>query len=132
TRGPQHMAARPHILVVDHSPELLEFFQELLTEEGYCVTPWAQLEGGIDMVAKINPDLLMIEYRWEAMDETWSSLRQLRTHQLTRHVPIILCTSLVREVGLFQQTLCELNVRVVLKPFEIEQLLGEIAAALAA
>lgn len=128
--GPIRMTKRPRILVVDHSPELSEFFRELLEEEGYCVILRARLDDGIGMVAEVDPDLLMIDYRWDTIDENWSSLRRLRTHESTCHVPIILCTSLVREAGALQHELHELNVRVVLKPFEIDQLLGEVTAAL--
>lgn len=125
------MATRPHILVIDHSRELSEFFEELLEEDGYCVSLRAHLDGDVGMVGELNPDLLLIDYLWDTAEENRSLLRRLRVHESTRHLPIILCTVAGRETREFQKELHELNIRVVLKPFEIDQLLDEDAAALA-
>lgn len=124
------MAKCPHILVIDHSPELSEFFQELFEEEGYRVSRRAHLDGDVGMVAAVNPDLLLIDYRWDTTDENWASLHRLRTHATTRHIPIVLCTTSVVEAMVFEPQLRNLNIRVILKPFEIEQLLADVAAAL--
>ncbi len=124
------MATCPHILVIDPSPELSGLFRELLEEEGYRVSLRAHLEGGVGMVAAVNPDLLLIDYRWDTTDENWASLQRLRSHETTGQIPIILCTAAVQEARAFQRELDDLNVRVVLKPFEIDHLLAEIAATL--
>ncbi len=125
------MTRRPHILVIDQSPSVLELFQELLTEEGYCVSRQARLDGGVGIVLDVNPDLLILDYQWNTENDNWSSLRQLRVQESTKHLPIILCTTAVQEAMAFRDDLDELNIRVVLKPFEIDYFLSEVAAALA-
>lgn len=48
----------------------------------------------------------------------------------TRDIPVIVCTGAVRQVEEMQPHLAEMKVAVVLEPFDIDQLLGELATVL--
>jgi CheY-like chemotaxis protein len=48
----------------------------------------------------------------------------------TANIPIILCTGAVREVQELEGQLKEMKIQVLLKPFDIDELLGLIRTAL--
>ena len=53
---------RPRIMVIDDTPELLELFQDLLTDEGYEVVPFADGIQDIVEVERVRPDLIILDY----------------------------------------------------------------------
>ena len=69
------------------------------------------------------------------MQETgWKFLQLMRLDPQVAHIPLILCTAAVRTVNDPEMAgqLDRLGVRIVLKPFDIEELLTVLAETLAA
>jgi CheY-like chemotaxis protein len=125
---PDHQA--PHILVSNHAPEILALLRELLAEEGYRVTARPRSSLTLDTIVGLNPDLIVIDYMWPQSDNEWTLLNLLRIDRRTRSIPVILCTSAVRHVREMEEHLRSLGIRVVYKPFNIDELVGEVADAL--
>ena len=67
---------------------------------------------------------------WSSDDAGWSLLQMLRMDPRTANIPIVLCTGAVREVEALKARLDEMHVRVVLKPFNIDELAATIASEL--
>ncbi|HEU0164282.1 MAG TPA: response regulator [Thermomicrobiales bacterium] len=122
--------AQPHILAINHSPEVLTLLEELLREEGYRVTTRSHLDRDLRDFSTVSPDLIVIDYMWATDDDNWSLLQLLRMNPATRDIPIVLCTGAVREAQALESHLFEMRIRVVYKPFDIGVLLGVIADAL--
>jgi CheY-like chemotaxis protein len=124
----------PHILVIDDTQEILDLIQELLEEEGYRVTTsMARLD--LDEVKTLAPDVIIQDLRFEQTQELgWKFLHLVRLDPELARIPLILCTTAVRTVNdpEMAEQLDRLGVRVVLKPFLIEDLLSAIAGALTA
>jgi two-component system, OmpR family, phosphate regulon response regulator PhoB len=120
----------PHILVVNHAPEILDLMRDLLEEEGCRVTTQLRTEQDIDTIAEVAPDLIVIDYMWPNSDNEWTLLNLLRIHRRTGHIPVIVCTAAVAQVGPMQDHLLTVGVRVVLKPFDIDHLVAEVRNAL--
>jgi len=121
-----------HILVVNDTQEMLDLFQELLEEEGYRVTTsLAVLD--VDKIVALAPDLIVQDLLFAHVQETgWKFLELVRLSPELAKIPVILCTAaidVVRDEEMAER-LRRLNVRVVLKPFAIEELLEEIARVL--
>jgi CheY-like chemotaxis protein len=120
-------ADRAHILVMNDSQELLDLFQALLEAEGYRVSTsiyvldWTR-------VKDLAPDVIVIDILFERQIKGWEFLTMARLDPGLRQIPIILCTAAIRTVEAMREQLTTVNVVVVYKPFELEQLLDQIAA----
>lgn len=121
----------PHILISNHAPEILDLLQELLAEEGYRVTLHPRASEDLASVVAESPDLIIIDYMWPSSDNEWTLLNMLRIDRHTRHIPVILCTAAVRQVREMEDHLLRMGIRVVEKPFDIDELIAVIADALA-
>jgi CheY-like chemotaxis protein len=125
---------QPHVLVVDDTQEILDLIKELLEEEGYRVTTsMARLD--LDKVKTLAPDIIIQDLLFEQTQELgWKFLILSQLDPELARIPLILCTAAVRTVNepAMAEQLDRLGVRVVLKPFLIEDLLSAIAGALTA
>lgn len=119
-----------HILCINNSEEVLQLFRELLEEEGYRVTTQSYLEKDLDAICTLKPDLIVLDYMWEHEDSGWSLLQMLKMSPNTQVIPVLLCTGAVRRVQELQGHLLDMDVAVVLKPFNIEDLLQVVARQL--
>ena len=121
---------RRHILAVDDSDEVLDVFRLLLEEEGYRVTTRRYVLTSLDEIRADPPDLVILDYLWAGDDAGWSMLQLLRLDRITAKTPIVLCTGAKKEVKALGDRLTRQNVRVILKPFDIDELLQAITLAL--
>ena len=114
-----------HILLVNDTQEILDIMQELLEEEGYRVTPSLSLLN-VDRIKALAPDIIAQDIMFEhAQDQGWKMLHLMRIDPELARIPIVLCTaavSVVRDAAMAEQ-LDRLGVRVILKPFHIDELL---------
>jgi CheY-like chemotaxis protein len=120
-----------HILAINDDAMVLDLFRDLLEDEGYRVSTQLFLDKDLAAIADMAPDLIILDYMWPTDDTGWSLLQMLRMEPQTAHIPIVLCTGAVREVEGMAGHLAEMAVRVVFKPFNIDQLIDEVRAALA-
>jgi CheY-like chemotaxis protein len=80
----------------------------------------------------LKPDLIVLDDMWANEDASWSLLQMLRMDPATETVPIVLCTEAVHEVKALAEHLIGIGVTVVLKPFNIDQLVDAIRERLGA
>ena len=113
---------QPHILCINHSPEILALQKALLEDEGFRVTTHSRLEKDLDKITQLAPDVIIIDYMWTSSDDEWVFLTLLTMNPRTRHIPLILCTAAVQQAKDLQEHLYEMGIRVVLKPFDIDHL----------
>ena len=125
-------ARQPHILVVDETLEFRELLQDLLAGEGYRVTASPALLD-IAQIKALAPDILVQDIPFEhAQERGWTLLSLLRLDPQLARLPVVLCTTAVRTVRHPEMAahLERLGIRVVLKPFALDQLLGCLTEAL--
>lgn len=122
---------RPHILVINHSPDILTLLRVLLEEERFLVTTQSHLDRDLHRIAEMKPDLVILDYPWTTDDNRWTLLQLLKMDRRTVRIPIVLCTGAVREVEALQSHLERMNVVVVLKPFDIDHLVRVVREVLA-
>jgi CheY-like chemotaxis protein len=126
--------APPHILLVNDTQEILDLMAELLEDEGYRVTISLALFD-IAKVKKIAPDIIVQDLLFEGSQELgWKFLTLVRLDPELARVPLILCTAAVQTIRdpEMAEQLDRLGVRVVLKPFLIEDLLSAVSDAMTA
>jgi DNA-binding response OmpR family regulator len=125
---------RSHIFVINDTPAILDLFRELLEDEGFRVTTDTfnpvNLDRELAAIRQARPDLVILDYMIGAEGVGWQLLQLLRMDRQTSGIPVIVCTGAVRQVEELQPHLAEMGVTVVLKPFDIDILLGEVRKAL--
>jgi CheY-like chemotaxis protein len=118
-----------HILVINDTVAILELFTTMLEEEGYRVTTDGFSVEMTEMLARINedmPDLIVLDFVILDEGKGWQFLQLLKMDRDTRDIPVIVCTAAVKMVEELQVHLDDLAVSVVLKPFDIDDLLAKI------
>ena len=123
--------APPHVLAINDDEAVLALVRELLEEEGYRVTTQRHAARDLAAIKAQPPDAIVLDYMWANEDANWSLLQMLRLDPATAAIPVVLCTGAVREVEALGPRLAELGVRVLLKPFNIDDLTALLAEALA-
>ena len=114
------------ILAINDDPAILNLFEDLLTDEGYHVVLDQFSRTTTDIlndIRSIQPDLVIMDFIIGAEGTGWQLLQAVRMDRTTRSIPIIVCTGAVRQVEELSSHLDTMNVRVVLKPFDIDHLL---------
>ena len=133
-----HEGDRPHpkrprkILVVNDTQEILDLFREILEEAGYEVSIYSYAFRDLDEIKKIAPDLIILDYIIGGEEYGWQLLQKLKLDRETVGTPVIVCTAAVRQVREMEGRLREKGVGVILKPFDIDDLLLEVEASFAA
>jgi CheY-like chemotaxis protein len=123
---------RPHILAINNDPAVLALFRDLLEEAGYQASTQTYVDRDLTQIKALNPDLIVLDYMWANEDASWSLLQMLRMGPTTVSIPIVLCTGAVHEVKALEEHLVTMGVTVVLKPFNIDQLVDAICERLGA
>jgi len=123
---------RPHILAINNDSAVLALFRDLLEEAGYQVSTQTYVDRDLAQIKALKPDLIVLDYMWANEDASWSLLQMLRMDPATTAIPIVLCTGAVHEVKALEEHLSAMGVTVVLKPFNIDQLVDAIRERLGA
>lgn len=118
------------IMVVNDTQEILMLFQEILEGEGYEVSLHSYSNRDLEEVKKVKPDLIISDHPPIADKEKqgWQFIQKLRMSRETELIPIILCTTSVKMAEEAEGHLTEKGVTVVLKPFNIDELLAAVEA----
>src|SRR5215218_5681392 len=114
-----------HVLFINDTQEILDLMRELLEEDGYRVTTSVALLD-MDKVKRLAPDIIVQDLLFEGTQELgWKFLTLARMDPVLARIPLVLCTAAVRTVGdpEMAEQLDRQGIRIVLKPFTIEDLL---------
>jgi CheY-like chemotaxis protein len=122
---------KPHILVVNDTQEVLEVMRELLEDEGYRVTLHSTAIRDLQTIAHICPDLLILDHMMGDEEYGWQLVQKLRLNRDLAGLPVIVCTAAIKMVHQLEGHLKAKGITVVLKPFDIDDLLNAVRAALA-
>ncbi len=118
----------PHILVVEDQPATADMLESYFESEGYRVDTVLWGRDALAFVEETIPDLVMLDIHLPDLDG-YEVCRHLRTHERTKHVPIIFLTKKQRlnaklkglEMG---------AVDYITKPFDIQELRLRVRNAL--
>lgn len=122
--------ALQHLLVLDASPAVLDALRDLLEGEGYRVWTGASTQMDLETIARLAPDLILLEDVEATTGGSKGLLQMLRADSRTRAVPLILGTSAGGDAAEMEQQLAEPGLWVVSRPFDLDALLGVVRAAI--
>ncbi len=122
---------RPLILVIDDDPDVLQLFHDVLTEEcDYVVSPHPDQAPSLDEIRYMAPTVMIIDHRLARGVQGWDVVREVRATKDLLHLPILFCTADRQQLALVADDLTALRVTALVKPFSVDQLLGNVAEAL--
>jgi CheY-like chemotaxis protein len=121
-------SAAPRIVVVENDPVLLSLLEELLTAEGYTVFPHSRAADAHLLVRNVRPDAVMLDLHLagepDADTSGWRVLDRLVLDPETRDIPVVVASGAVDAIQAHRPALLpEHGVRVLLKPYDLDQLL---------
>jgi DNA-binding response OmpR family regulator len=118
------------IMVINDTQEILELFREILTDEGYEVFLYSYGIQDLAEVERVNPDLIILDHLIGGEAVGWQMLQKLKLRRSTATIPVIVCTAAVKAIQEMEGYMKSKNVGLVLKPFDIDDLLRAINLAL--
>jgi DNA-binding response OmpR family regulator len=118
------------IMVINDTQEVLDLFREILTDEGHQVILYSHAIRELEEVERHMPDLVIIDQIFGSEKLGWQLLQKLKMRRTTEKIPVIVCTAAVESVREMEGYLQAKGVGVVLKPFNINDLLHAVDLAL--
>ncbi|MGI8553065.1 MAG: response regulator [Dehalococcoidia bacterium] len=118
-----------HVLVVDDSIEYLRFMEMLLCGEGFSVATLTSFDALAGSLTLQRPDLVITDVRMPGL-VPFAVLEALRIDQQTATIPVLVCTGAVNELREHAEQCNGNGIDVLLKPFEVNDLLAKMAVLL--
>ena len=121
-----------HILAINDDAAILELFHEILTEEGFRVTTDSfsrQTVDLLELIRETQPDLVLMDFVFGGEIKGWQLLQATRMDRTIRDIPVVICTAAVRQVEELSSHLESMGIQVVIKPFDIDNLINAIERA---
>lgn len=117
---------KPKVMVVNDTQEILDLFQQLLEDEGYEVALYSYAIRDLAEIERIDPDLVILDFIIGGENFGWQLLQKMRMKRELAHVPVVVCTAASQLVREMEGFLSAKDVAVVLKPFDIDELLDAV------
>lgn len=124
------MAGRAHILVVNDTQEILDLFRMILEDEGYRITALGFAVEDLRKIIDAAPDLVILDLVFDREYVGWQTLQKMKMHRETEKIPVLVCTAEIRKAQEIQGYLTEKGVGLLLKPFDIDDLIAQVARLL--
>ena len=119
-----------HVLVVDDTEEVLALFRDILEGMGHRVTATTYAPDDLAEVIKVAPDLVIIDLMVDGEAVGWQLLQKMRMSPATDQIPVVVCTAAAQHVRQQEGWLTSTGVKVVLKPFAVDDLEQAVNKAL--
>ena len=120
---------RATLALVNDDEDFLQLLTELLESEGYHATRHTDEAAWLSL-RQARPDLILLDFRPARRDATWALLEGLRGDPSLATVPIIVCSADHPFLHEREARLHALGCATITKPFDLDDLLALIAAAL--
>lgn len=117
------------ILAIDDNQDILDLFRDLLSAESYEVIVSDFIEPG--EIARIQPDVLILDNMAGSLPVGGQLIRRLKQQPTTQDLPVIVCTTSSMASAEQEPAFHLDGVGLVLKPFDVDDLLHSIERALA-
>jgi DNA-binding response OmpR family regulator len=86
------------ILIVDDDPDMVEASRIVLEKDGHSIESASGVESGLQKLADIRPDLLILDVMMEEADDGLRFARKVRRDG--NDLPILMLTSVNRALGI--------------------------------
>jgi DNA-binding response OmpR family regulator len=117
------------ILLIEDELVIQDLLRDLLEEEGHRVLVTDATLDPVD-VSQLRPNLILLDLWLGGVAWGLDWLRELRVTPGARCIPVIVCTADARLARLEAEQLRVLAADVILKPFDLDDVVTRVAAAL--
>ncbi|HVO70911.1 MAG TPA: response regulator [Aggregatilineaceae bacterium] len=120
----------PKIVCIEDSPETLELVRLILRKEGYDVTATSGGREGLQAIAQVKPDIVLLDLMMPDMDG-WEVYQTMKADETMKAIPVIVITaksqSIDKVLGLHIAKVDDY----ITKPFSPTELVASIKKTLA-
>ena len=127
-RPRRSVTKRKRIVVIEDDDDTRMTMAAVLEAEGYIVDASADAFGDL---RHGHPDLVILDLFLHGESAGWQQLDILTLDPATRRIPVIICSAALASLTAARPKLIALDVAVLEKPFDVEQLTASVAAAIA-
>ena len=117
---------KKHIIVCDDDKTILEVIKDILEEEGYKVSLFADCKNILDLVSEHKPDLIILDI-WMPKFNGNEAVKQLKANLFSKNIPIVLISALNEGLAISKELRVEGYIK---KPFDIDDLLTTVKKSL--
>ena len=119
-----------HVLVVNDTEEIIELFRDILEGMGHRVTATSYAPEDLEEIKKVAPELVILDLIMGGEKQGWQLAQKMRMSRDTEAIPIIICTAATEDVREQEGWLTANAIKVVLKPFTVDDLEHAIGKAM--
>lgn len=123
------MPDQPIIAIIDDDADFQNFMEQALGEHGYRIIGFPVGEGADEVVRAAGADMVILDIRLPGVSG-YHVLNRLLTNPATTHVPVLVCTGVAWGPAERGQ-LSAMGIRLLPKPFDLDELLATVRALLA-
>ncbi len=117
---------RPLIAAVNADAPFLEMIKEFLGEEGYDVITLMENHGAFEIIKSRRPRLVILELLINDPERGWMVLNKMRLDPETAHIPVIIASTATDLIERNEAHLRAKRCDILLKPFDLEELLAMV------
>jgi len=88
----------PKIAIIDDDPDIVDAVSMVLQSKGYQVVAAGNVESGLELIEKENPDLLILDVMMDEPDDGFYLAVKMRKNGMKK--PIIMLTSVSKATGM--------------------------------
>ena len=102
----------------------------ILEDEGYAVEVHRECEGAVELVRRVQPDLVILDVVFGREPMGWCVLQSLKADPETVAVPFLVCSANQRSLDEHGDLTACHGVQTLQKPFELDDFLDAVAGLL--
>lgn len=114
--------------MVNDDTAFLNLMHELLTDEGYNCFLHIVGSTAYEKIRDEQPDLVVLDIRMNEPESGWHVLDLMRLDPETREIPVIVCSADSIQLRDKAERLKKHNAVAIEKPFDLQELLENVAA----
>jgi DNA-binding response OmpR family regulator len=114
------------ILVINNSENILALFQKILATDDCQVFTQLFLNSDLTDVARVKPDLIILDYYVGREGVGWEFLQLLKMDETTAKLPVLICTTAVKLAHDIAGYLAAKQITILRKPFERRDLVSAV------
>lgn len=115
------------IAVFDDDPTFLGLMRDVLTEAGYRVVTETAADAALDVVLRERLVLIILDFWIAGQGAGLTVLRLIRERPETSALPVLICSGDSAALRDYADDWCALGCETRAKPFDLDDLLGQVA-----
>jgi two-component system, cell cycle response regulator CpdR len=123
------LQARGPVVVIEDDDAIKALIQDILQEEGYRCMVESSANAGLELIERVQPDVLILDIVLGGTASGWRLLDQLGRNRCTAAVSVIVCSADAPALTAHEPDLRQRGVAILAKPFDVRDLLRLVEEA---